>query len=64
MEISMYLARNLPHMQTFGKVHGNFHVPCNETIALARYMEISFHVPCNETYDKVHGNFHVPCDEI
>ena len=37
----MYLASNLPHMQTFGKVHGNFHVPCNETLNLARYMEIN-----------------------
>ena len=44
MEISTYLASNLPHMQTFGKVHGTFHVPCNETFALARYMEISMHL--------------------
>ena len=56
----MYLASNLPHMQTFGKVHGNFHVPCNET-----HFKVhgNFHVPCNGTYGKVHGNFHVPCDE-
>ena len=40
----MYLASNLPHMQTFGKVHGNFHVPCNETFTLARYMEISMYL--------------------
>ena len=30
MEISLYHASNLPHMQTFGKVLGNFHVSCNE----------------------------------
>ena len=43
-----------------GKVHGNFHVPCNET-----HFKVhgNFHVPCNETYGKVHGNFHAPCDE-
>ena len=36
----MYLASNLPHMS---KVHGNFHVPCNET-----HFKVhgNFHVPC------------------
>ena len=79
METTMYLASNLPHMQTFGKVYRNFHVPCNETyVTLARYMEISMYlemkhmvgymeismyVSCDETYDMVHGNFPVPCNE-
>ena len=31
-------------MQTFGKVYGNFRVPCNETYALAMYMEISMYL--------------------
>ena len=45
MEISMYLASNLPHMQTFGKMYRNFHVPCNETyVTLARCMEISMYL--------------------
>ena len=45
----MYLASNLPHMQTFGKVRGNFHVPCNETFTLARYMEISMYLATKHT---------------
>ena len=45
----MYLASNLPHMQTFGKVHGNFHVPCNETFTLAWYMEISMYLAMKHT---------------
>ena len=71
MEIPLYLASNLPHMQTFGMVHGNFRVPCNETYGMVHG---NFHIPFdktymygkvhgNETYGKVHGNFYVPCDE-
>ena len=39
----MYVASNLPHMKTFGKVHGNFQLPCNET-----HFKVhgNFHVPC------------------
>ena len=57
----MYLESKLPHIQTFGKVHGNFHVPCDETYGKVHR---DFHVPCDETYGMVNGNFHVPCDEI
>ena len=70
MEIYMYLAtKHLPWQGTwkfpctlqgnnYGKVHGNFHVPCNETYGKVHG---NFHVPCNETDGKVHGNFHVLC---
>ena len=54
MEISLYHASNLPHMQTFGKVLGNFHVPCH---VFHRKVNGDFHVPCDKTYGKVHG----PC---
>ena len=59
MEISLYLASNLPNTQIFGKVQGNFHVPCHifhpkehgnfapcnlAVKYMARYMEISMYV--------------------
>ena len=54
MEISMYLAT-----RTSGKVHENFHVPCNETYGKVNG---NFHVPCHKLCcTEVHGNFHVPC---
>ena len=72
MEISIYLASNyLICKHLASRVHGNFHVPCNETYALARYMAISMYLEmkhiarymeismylANETYGKVHGHF-------
>ena len=41
MEIFMILPSNLPHMQTFGKEHGNFHYLAMKRIS--RYMEISIY---------------------
>ena len=65
MEISMYLLQHLRQgtwkfpctfYNTYGKVHGNFHVTCNETHGKEHG---NFHVPCNSGLGKVHGNFHV-----
>ena len=57
MEISFYQASNLPHMQTFGKVLGNFHVSCNEI----NIWQGSWKFPCTLPCVLSQGKWRFPC---
>ena len=52
VEISIQFSFHFFFYETSGKVHANFHVPCNEI-----YGKV---FPYKETHGKVHGN--LPCD--